>query len=116
MTSLNGELDVQSHLSGVAVTYPTSALDENLPGQLNLTDDEARTLEYMLREHRLNRLGIQPLTIPAGDVQKGDAIPNLGLQVQSASRNEGWMRIHGGMLKLIELPAQQEITVNRSII
>lgn len=113
---MSSEIDVQLHSTGLSITVPDGAYDENLPGQVNLDDDEADTLRDLLNEAWLNRHGMQPVSIPAADIQRGDVIPSLGLTVWEVRRNEAGVFIffYGGTSSL-SVGQQLEITVHRRI-
>lgn len=117
------ELDVQLHPTGVAVTLPDEVMDENLPGQINLSDDEADSLESMLREARLNRHGMQPMSVQVINLQRGDVFPDLGQTVKSAryadSTNLEVLVIfethHNYSARKMYLSAAAEVTITRRI-
>lgn len=111
--------DVQLHPTGAALIYCDELLDENLPGQLNLSNSDLETLRDQLNEAWFVRWGLQPLSLAWSEVQAGDVIPSLGRTLAGSPYPTDTDRTHGtahfvGGGKLT-LPFTSEITVHRRI-
>lgn len=118
------DIDVQLHPKGVAIIPPDEVWDENLPGQLNLTNDEADQLRDMLNEAWLNRSGLESRSVQVDSLEVGDILPALGLTVMQADNLDDYGKPETEIIfvghqpvqwrKLI-LPSNLEITVHRRI-
>lgn len=111
------ELEVNMHPTGAAFLYPDEMLDENLPGQLNLTYDEVDNLRWQLYDVWLNSHGMERVGIPAAKVEKGDIIPTFGLAVTVVIPRYPYpgMTTLGLGSSRIQIPSNLEITVHRRI-
>lgn len=76
--------DLQMHVSGVSIPIAPDWVNENLPGQLNLNNEEACDLAYDLEEVRLAILGMAQHEVVMRDLQRGDIFGDFGLTVRSA--------------------------------
>lgn len=111
-------IDVQIHPTGASLAYLNDVLDENFPGQLNLSWDDVSDLRDKLNEAWFNRYGIQPMSVQVHNVQPGDIIPGLGLTVASVDKalpyaTNVMVHFFGG--SEARLGKQLEITVHRRI-
>lgn len=114
------ELDVQMYPLGVAIILTEEVIDENLPGQINLSWEDADTLRHLLNETWLNKHGLEKVSIPFSEVTVGDALPGMGTLVVEVTERRA---IGGGSLVKgyfangghIELPNNVEVTVHRRI-
>lgn len=115
------DLDVQVHPTGASITVPERMIDENLPGQINLDMEEVGRLRDLVNEAWFIGWGLQPMSIPAGDIRKGDIIPCLGLTVSKPfplAQYPDIVVIQFGQnheMKRMQLPRYLEVTVHRRI-
>lgn len=102
------ELDAQLFPFGVQVTLPSGI-------EFRLDHDDADTLGHMLTEARLNRAGLQPISVPASQVDEEDILPLTGQQVMGIVTHAGLTTLIVGQNSAFSLPENLEITVHRRI-
>jgi hypothetical protein len=116
---MTDNIDVQLHSLGLALVIPSSATDENLPGEVHLAYEEADDLRDLLNEAWLNRHGMQPVSVAWAEAGQGDVIPSLGKTLSGSPFATDDAETHGTVYFVgsgsLTLPMNAEITVHRRI-